>query len=145
MLAAGLLLAEWWFRGFSVRPEVWAVAAPPLVALGAAVLCLLALACPGVRGLCSGRTLQWAGRISFALYLVHEPILVSVSTIVGPSVPGVALTLLVGGSLGIGVASLFHRFIEQPALRWARSVGRRVDNRSRPSAVGAVEPAPAYG
>jgi peptidoglycan/LPS O-acetylase OafA/YrhL len=140
ILAAGLLLAEWWFRAFSVTPVLWNVVAPPLVALGAAVLCFLALACPGVRSVCSGRTLQWAGRVSFSLYLVHEPILVSVSTIVGPSVSGVALTVLVGGALGIGVATAFYRFVEQPAQRWARTMGRRVDRRAATAVA-----APAHG
>jgi len=127
ILASGLLLAEWWFRGLSVAPTVWTVVAPPLVALGAALLCFLALACPAVRTACSHSAIQWAGRISFSLYLVHEPILVSCSTIFGPSMRGVALTLLVGGAIAIAVATAFYRFVEQPAQRWARSAGRRLD------------------
>ena len=73
------------------------------------------------------RLVQWLGRISFSLYLVHAPILLAASTWLH------GLPWWAGGLLGIPiaviVAALFCRFVEQPAHRLARSVGRRLVQR----------------
>jgi peptidoglycan/LPS O-acetylase OafA/YrhL len=135
--AAGMaLLCDWWFQLLpSTDPWKYPVAMG-LVAFGAALLCFLVQGCPWVRAVSSGRLLQWAGRISFSLYLVHEPIVVSVSSLVGPGKRGVAVTLFLGGAIAIAVAMLFHRLVERPSQRWARVFGDRIDGRlRRPAAV----------
>jgi peptidoglycan/LPS O-acetylase OafA/YrhL len=66
---------------------------------------------------------QFLGRISFSLYLVHVPVLVALTYLVGdwnwfllPPL-GIPLVLL--------VAWLFFRFVEQPTHRFARAASKR--------------------
>jgi peptidoglycan/LPS O-acetylase OafA/YrhL len=134
-VAGALLLAEWVFRGVGVPTATWFVAAPPLITLGGALTCFIVLGCPAVSRLCSGRVLQWAGRISFSLYLVHEPVVVSVATLMDPGALGAVVTLVVGGGLSIALAMAFHALVEAPCTRWSRNAGRRIDRRGRPRSL----------
>jgi peptidoglycan/LPS O-acetylase OafA/YrhL len=119
VLAVALLLAEWLLRGLHVPAETWAIAAPPSVALGGALVCFLVLGCPAAKDLFSGRFLQWAGRISFSLYLVHEPVIVSVASLVDPGPAGVLLTAAVG--CAVSVAPSTADFAPRAGNRTSRS------------------------
>jgi peptidoglycan/LPS O-acetylase OafA/YrhL len=124
-----LLLAEWWVRALHA-PTVPALAmAHPLVVAGAALVCVLVMICPAVRRLCDRRPVRRLGVLSFSLYLVHEPIVVSVSSLVGGSRRGVAITLVVGLLLSLVAAALFHRVVEAPSQRLAATVGRALGGR----------------
>ena len=74
------------------------------------------------------RVVRWLGKISFSLYLVHEPIVVSMTLLVGPAPFLLVLILALPASLL--VAAAFYRLIEVPALRLSRELGRRMQ-RSR--------------
>lgn len=146
-VALVLLLAEWWSRGLGEVTLVPMAIARALGVAGAALVCFLAMVCPGVGALCSWRPVRWLGTMSFSLYLVHEPILVSVSSLVGGSLRGVAVTLTAAITLSLLVAAAFHRLVELPSQRLARSVGRRLQGASGRSVaaqapVAAHRPAP---
>jgi peptidoglycan/LPS O-acetylase OafA/YrhL len=65
------------------------------------------------------RPLAWLGRVSYAVYLVHWPMLVAL----GPD-RALWLRLVVAGPCAVVVAGVLHRFVEQPvihrrvSLRW---------------------------
>jgi peptidoglycan/LPS O-acetylase OafA/YrhL len=123
-VAVALLLAEWWARAlYPPTPLVLALARPLLVA-GAALVCVLAMTCPAARRLCEWRPVRRLGLVSFSLYLVHEPIVVSVASLVGGSRRGVAVTVVVGTVLSLVAAAIFHRLVEAPSQRLAAAVGR---------------------
>jgi peptidoglycan/LPS O-acetylase OafA/YrhL len=133
--SAGLLLAEWVLRVLRVPVPTWSVWSPPLVALGAALAVFIVLGCPAASRVFSGRALQWAGRISFSLYLVHEPVVVSVASLVEPGALGTLVTLVVGGGVSVLLAMAFHALVEAPWIRWSRAVGKWIDRFRRPRAV----------
>lgn len=93
-----------------------------LETLGASGLVLLAAYWSPARWVLRTPVFHWLGRVSFSLYLVHVPIIDAVDAVFGSSTPvvRVALSLV----LALGVAELFSRFVEQPAHRLARRVGR---------------------
>lgn len=129
-----LLLAEWWARGLDeVAPLPMAVARGTGV-VGAALVVLLAMTWPAFGALCCWRPVQWLGTISFSLYLVHEPVLVSVSSLVGGSKRGVAVTLVVGIALSLLLAVVFHRLVEAPSQSLARRCGQLLRGRTGSSA-----------
>ena len=122
-----LMLAEWIFRGLHVPTATWVVNTPPMVTLGGALACFIVLGCPAANRLFSGRFLQWAGRISFSLYLVHEPVAVSIASLVTPGTIGAVITVVGTCAVSVALATVLHRFVEAPCQRWSRDLGKGVD------------------
>jgi peptidoglycan/LPS O-acetylase OafA/YrhL len=66
--------------------------------------------------------LQWLGRISYSVYLLHWVVLNSVPA-VPAAVPGAAvLSLVVWLGLTLGLSQLTYMFVEQPAINYGRKV-----------------------
>ncbi len=106
----------------------WVLGASNAVVAAAAVT-LVALAFARVeiaRGL-SIRAFRWLGAISFSLYLVHEPIVLAVAYLGGPSRPWWWVVIPV--PIALGVAMAFYRWIERPIHRLSRDLGATLDRR----------------
>ena len=131
LVAGGLLvlLGEWWMKLAVRDATLWLPVGRPAGVLGAAVLIFCFLRCRSLRAFGDSRLLQWLGTVSFSLYLVHEPIVVSVATMVPPTASGVLVVLAVGIPVAFVVAVLFHRLVERPSQRLAGWVGRAVRRR----------------
>ncbi len=142
-LAVVLLLAEWESRGLGRSGPLALALARSLGVAGAALVCFLVLACPAVGALCRWGPVRGLGTVSFSLYLVHEPVLVSVSSMAGGSLRGVAVTLVVGSVVSLLLAAVFHRLVEAPSARLAGAVGRRLQGRPAAAARPAGAPRPA--
>ncbi len=94
----------------------------PLRSAGAALIVLLFLQWSRLNGLARNRTVQWLGSISFSLYLVHEPIVVSVDRLLPGDNPWEVLAVAL--PLALLAAAAFHRAIEVPSLAVSRWAGR---------------------
>lgn len=94
--------------------------------VGVTVVVALAFAGPLQRPL-EARPVQWAGRRSFSVYLVHEPIIVATALVVGVSGwwpwLGVAALLV---PVVLLIAHWFYEAVEQPSIALSRRVGRRI-------------------
>ena len=128
VLAALLSTARWNVTGLGADPPL-AKQLAFLAVPGVWLFVVAAAFAPGVRALCERPFLQWAGRISFSLYLVHEPIVLSARFLTQPASPWVAIAAAV--PISIGVAVLFERFVESRFHRLAQQVGRAVQQRER--------------
>ncbi len=85
----------------------------PLHAVAAAVLIAAAALPMGpVRALCGWSPLQWLGRVSYAVYLFHWPLLsfLTKDRTHLPQIPRFALVMI----LSLGLAELSRRYIEAP-------------------------------
>ncbi len=100
---------------------------------------------PRVRQWLSRPALRWLGRISFSLYLVHFPVLFTISSglfvVLLPRLgygQAVAGSLFGGGLVTVALAIAFERGIDRPAIRFGRLLGRRAapDVRARTSGAG---------
>ncbi|TDS74849.1 acyltransferase family protein [Amnibacterium kyonggiense] len=93
-----------------------------LEALGGAGVVVVAGAATGFRRFLEGRVPQFLGRISFSLYLVHLPVLATITWIVGDwnwpiaAAVGIPLAVLTGWG--------FFRVVEKPLHKVARSAKR---------------------
>ncbi|MGO4679146.1 acyltransferase family protein [Microbacterium sp. 2MCAF23] len=118
--ASVLLIASWLARPLTgdtvVADVLWALAGA-----GAALLVVLAIVWPGAHRLLETRTMQWLGKVSFSLYLVHAPILASLCYLLGAEQWWLAC--LVGIPLSLVAAALFHALVERQAQDLARQVG----------------------
>ncbi len=85
------------------------------------------LAVSGYLNWLATRPLLWLGSLSYALYLVHQNIgygVIGWSYDVGlPGWAGVCLAL----TIALGLATIIHYAIEQPALRWFRQYRKNSD------------------
>ena len=116
LLAVFLLTIDWMAGPFAE----WI--SRPLRSAGAGLVVVLFLYCRRVGAFADARVLQWLGRISFSLYLVHEPIVVSVDRLLPGSNPLEVLSIALPVSLA--VAAAFYRLVERPSLAVSRWCGR---------------------
>lgn len=124
------LTSEWWLT----VPDALDAPRSALVLASAGVLVVLAGKwSPGERFLL-GRVPQWLGRISFSLYLVHEPIAVSFGFLAPVSRPWIATIATI--PIALVAAVLFNRFVETPSHQLAKSVASRVATATSPARSG---------
>ena len=96
-----------------------------LVVLGACVVVLAAVHLGSARRLFEAGALQRLGSRSFSLYLVHEPIVVSVAQLFDPQ--DQALGFIVVALAAVAVATeVFYRLVERPSIALARRVHARI-------------------
>lgn len=123
-LALVAIMLPWYLSPLHATSRWWAT--PAVIAAVAALLTLIVRfgACGSVL---RSAPVQWLGRLSFSLYLVHDPVILTLRHLTADHSP--AMTLVAAPPLAFLVAIGFQRVIEQPAHRLSRSVGRRIEGR----------------
>jgi peptidoglycan/LPS O-acetylase OafA/YrhL len=120
LLVAALLgiTARWWLATFLGGTA--AKLATPIVLVAAVLLVVLTISSPRVRAALDNFAVQWIGRVSFSLYLTHEPIVVSIAFVLPPEL--IWMTPLLAIPLSMLAAWLFFRVVEAPAHHLAKRV-----------------------
>ncbi|KRE76479.1 MULTISPECIES: acyltransferase family protein [Micrococcaceae] len=114
------LLSRWILPGIP--------AANALSAVGGVLLLFMFVGSKGTSMIGSAPALQWLGKLSFSLYLTHEPVVVSVALVTHSDEPVVVGLIAVPLSIALAVA--FSALVERPSLRLASTVGDLVDKTS---------------
>ncbi|WP_405095248.1 acyltransferase family protein [Micromonospora sp. NBC_01412] len=118
--ASVIFVATWVVASQWIRAELWAAL------LAAAYLLVIAAAADadvrGARTPWRSRPMVWLGEVSFAFYLVHVFVMVTVLRLadrLGVGLPGWWGPLAVVGFLlvNLGLAALLHRWVEMPLTR----------------------------
>ena len=129
-LAVGAVTAEWWSLGLGANRLIANIAGGLGVLTGAVAFVLLALYAAPVRNALQLTVVRWLGTRSFSLYLIHEPIVVSVGELL-PDRDNPAVVTALGLGLSLLCAEAFYRAIEKPSHQFARRIGAAVSRRSR--------------
>lgn len=130
VLAVFGLTSRWLIMAFGApRPLIGATIGLALVA--AAYFVLMAMTWSAARRIFEARPLRTLGRLSFSLYLVHEPIVVAAG-FAFPDNPIVAIPVAL--AIIAVVTPLFYVAVERPSHRLAVTVGRAVRSRRSRSA-----------
>jgi peptidoglycan/LPS O-acetylase OafA/YrhL len=92
-----------------------------VMALGAAGL-VVSIGCwNAMDGALHVAPIRWLGRVSYSLYLIHMPVLLTFAHCLAESTaPPIAVLLALAACMPL--AELFHRCIESPAIRLSRSI-----------------------
>ena len=96
-----------------------------LIVSGAAVLVYAAARCRALNRLLSIKPIAWLGAVSFSLYLVHEPFVLTYAHLTGSA----KLTLLLAVPTALLAAWLFWLVLERPVHHLARSLRDRIASR----------------
>jgi peptidoglycan/LPS O-acetylase OafA/YrhL len=109
LLLAPLIIFLFPHRGYlSIRRDI-------IYDVAAALMIILALNAPSVARVLNRSVLQWLGRISYSLYLVHVPILTALFTrFAGQPIWLIAITGIVASLLA---ATVMHSLVEVPAIK----------------------------
>lgn len=128
---AGRVQARWFwiYVAIIVGQLFWQFSKEVMIALVAALTIYGAWRAQRLNTWLNWSPLQYLGRISYSLFLIHYP----TSWLVGRW--GYQLTgdhpvaslgwLLLGLVASIGAAHLLYTYVERPALEWARHIGRK--------------------
>lgn len=113
ILTLALLSSRWLLPGLP--------AANAMAAAGGALLIFMFVGSKGTAAVGSASALQWLGKLSFSLYLVHEPVVVTVALMTHSNEP--VLVGLLAVPLSLILAVVFRAVVEIPSLRLASAVG----------------------
>ncbi|GAB3560763.1 acyltransferase [Arthrobacter alkaliphilus] len=129
-IAAVLLLCAYWplLLGGNTDPLALAIGKGVGI-LGAVLIVLCAIYSRTVARFLELGFVQWLGKISFSLYLVHVPIIELFSRLLGSDHWMRALLFAV--PVSVAVAWMFSKFVELPSHRLSRYVGRFVSAKFR--------------
>lgn len=126
---AGLLVAS-----IFLLCSRWLLPQLPLViamaSIGGALLLFVFIAWQPTIALGNNSLVHWLGVRSFSLYLIHEPIIVSITFALRSSSP--VQVALFAVPLSLLATEVFFRLVEQPSQRLAGVVGRTVTDRTFP-------------
>jgi peptidoglycan/LPS O-acetylase OafA/YrhL len=116
---------------------IFVVLSPWMAAAGAAIFLVLALGASGAKRLLQLPPIQFLGRISYSLYLIHGVILYTLLARWEPgSVSLLVPTLLLTPTLSVAVAWLLYETVERRGI----DVGHRMAARLAGRAKGTLEP-----
>lgn len=129
VVAIGLINSYWTVRGLTTDLVSLATLIPLSRALSLLGACLaIFLAIEGAwRGWLESRHMQWLGKRSFSLYLVHNPIVVSTALLLGGT-PSVLTTLAITVPVSLLVAEGLYRTVERPSQLLGRTVERGIES-----------------
>lgn len=94
---------------------------------GATILVVCAISWNRAQAALDSRPMSWLGRTSFSLYLVHMPIVLAVTFLVGDD--HFPLVVLIALPACLLMAQVFHFLVERPSIRLSRAVGRRMSTK----------------
>jgi peptidoglycan/LPS O-acetylase OafA/YrhL len=134
-----LLLAQWLLRPVAPSGTLASTLLAQLSVLGAAGLVLAAIGVGFARTALQARTPQWLGKVSFSLYLVHMPILATLTFVLGDDRWWLVAILTV--PLALLAAWGFNRAVERPSHRLARRITAAVSSRLDAHRVRLARPA----
>ncbi len=123
--ALALITYTWvYWAGPTYSPGLTKLEAQWTAGIGSCVIVALVLFEPRLDQPLRWGPLQFLGRISYSLYLVHVPLLMASIYLLHAILPIWAI-LLVAGALVLGVATSVHRWVELPGIRAGQTLGHR--------------------
>jgi len=116
LLAAGLLTIQGHWSHLHAAQEF-------MVAIGSALIIVAALPHGPIHAALSHRWLRWIGKVSYSLYLVHVPLLLTAVILLHDVVPMAAILMTIPFA-SLLVAWVFHEWIAEPCARLGKRLAK---------------------
>ncbi|QTG79521.1 acyltransferase family protein [Arthrobacter crystallopoietes] len=123
ILGVVLLEAGWYGVAIGIRSELLPIG-NALSAMGAVLLVFSAVGAPFMKRWLESAVIQWLGKISFSLYLTHEPLLTAIAFLL-PAQP--VLIAMLTFPLALLLAQIFLVLVERPSHLLARSIKKSIE------------------
>jgi peptidoglycan/LPS O-acetylase OafA/YrhL len=120
VVVALAMMTTFWVLAPTLHSAALTVFTRPMIVLGAAILIVAVALWQPLRALFSLGVVQWLGRVSFSLYLVHEPVVVAVTRALHGSRWDIPISIVVS----VGLATVFYYVVERPSHRLAQRIRR---------------------
>jgi peptidoglycan/LPS O-acetylase OafA/YrhL len=117
-----LIVSHWLVGGFIADANTFRPISTILNTVGAAIVVYIGAWGPAARVFLGRAPVRWLGRVSFSLYLTHEPIVVATAFALGPE-KGLWLTYVISVPIALIFAEVFYRVVEGPAHRLSQLAG----------------------
>jgi peptidoglycan/LPS O-acetylase OafA/YrhL len=125
LLTANYWVRPDWFGNGTVSPLLLGVR-ESATTFGASLMLLLALGSSSFVAVVKSRPIKWLGSRSYSIYLVHEPVVVSLAYALGTKETPLLL-LLLAVPAALAIAELFWRAIERPSIKLAKRIAGLVE------------------
>jgi peptidoglycan/LPS O-acetylase OafA/YrhL len=122
VVASLLLASSYWMAIGTISYDAARTLTLAPILLGVTGLVVAAGFAPGLRRLLASKVVVFFGTISFSVYLVHEPLVVAVGSVVPRPIETVALAV----PLSIIAATGFYYLVERPSHRLSQRVKRSI-------------------
>jgi peptidoglycan/LPS O-acetylase OafA/YrhL len=103
-----------------------------LFGLGATLVMATIIGSKRAQHMLDKRVLNWAGQVSFSLYLVHMPLLIAMPRLLPNEMPAV-LQVTMAVVLSLVVADIMYRTVEIRSLNWGKQTARWLERHQRGS------------
>lgn len=115
-VVGALLTCSYWLVLPIYSGSMVTILTRPLILIGVTIIVFVAVFWAPFAALFSGKFFQWAGRICFSLYLVHEPIVIAFGFRLNESLWAIPLAIVVSIIVAVG----FYFAVERPVHRLSR-------------------------
>ncbi|KGR76206.1 acyltransferase family protein [Ureibacillus manganicus] len=105
--------------------EISSYKGPQIVALfGIMLLFILVLNSTLADKILTQRPLLWLGKVSYSLYLVHIPVIMATTIILGKYI-AIEFAFIIAIVLSLVAAGIAYRLVEVPAIHWGKMVSSK--------------------
>lgn len=122
-----LLIGHWMLRPLVEAHTLLGTILAQLSVLGATGVVLVAIGVPPVRLWLEAPVVQWLGKVSFSLYLIHIPVLATLTFVFGQD--RWWLVAIIGVPVALLLAWAFNRVAEIPSHRLAHLISSTVSKK----------------
>lgn len=119
VIAGSLVLTvSYWMLLPTLGAKTASTVTLPVTLLAVTALIVAAVHAGGLRAVLASRPVRFLGTISFSLYLVHEPLVITIAQLVDRPI----MTVVWAVPVSLAVAVAFHFAVERPSQRLAVAV-----------------------
>lgn len=127
LVSLGLINSRWMVVVLQIRDQILTDA---VTIAGILLLFATVLSSERLNGILSKKPMIWLGQISFSLYLVHIPVMMVLTIVLGKFIP-IELAFALVPLASLPVAHYTFKLLEVPSNNWGKRIAKAIEKRRR--------------